>query len=169
MTDERPTRKLSSVVPYRMARSNAEMVKLVSLLCETNGFTLNLWRVLSSIGSFHSISPMEIGKLTTIDKAMVSRAIRDLVERGLIIRRADERDARWAQIELTEEGTVVFDRMVAGIDALEKHLFGEISPEKMDAFMDMLSFVERRAKAARELVEATGQAGFTRIFGKNSS
>jgi hypothetical protein len=59
--------------------------------------------------------------------------------------------------------------MVAGIDALEKHLFGEIEPEKMEVFMDMLAFVERRAKAARELVEATGQTGFTRIFGKNSA
>ena len=168
MTDERPTRKLSSVVPYRMARSNAEMVKIISLLCEANGFTLNLWRVLSAIGSYRSISPMEIGKLTTIDKAMVSRAIRDLVERGLIIRRADERDARWAQIELTEQGIEVFDRMVGGIDALEKHLFGEIPPEQIDAFMDMLAFVERRAKAARELIETNGAPGFVRIFGKNA-
>jgi len=168
MTDERPTRKLSSVVPYRMARSNAEMVKLVSLLCEANGFTLNLWRVMSAIGSFRSISPMEIGKLTTIDKAMVSRAIRDLVERGLIIRRTDERDARWAQIELTKEGAIVFDRMVAGIDMLERHLFDGIPPEKMDAFMEMLGFVERRAKAARELVEANGKAGFASIFGEDA-
>jgi len=168
MTDERPTRKLAGVVPYRMARTNAEMVKLVSLLCEANGFTLNLWRVMSAIGSFRSISPMEIGKLTTIDKAMVSRAIRDLVDRGLILRRADERDARWAQIELTEAGTAVFDRMVAGIDALEKHLFGEIGSEKMDAFMDMLALVERRAKATRELIEANGKPGFARIFGKDA-
>jgi len=167
MTDERPTRKLASVVPYRMARSNAEMVKLVSLLCEANGFTLNLWRVMSAIGSFRAISPMEIGKLTTIDKAMVSRAIRDLVERGLIIRRTDERDARWAQIELTEEGIEVFERMVGGIDAMEKHLFDEIAPEKMDAFMDMLAFVERRAKTARELVETNGNTGFIRIFGRD--
>jgi DNA-binding MarR family transcriptional regulator len=168
MTDERPTRKLSNVLPYRMARSNAEMAKLVSLLCERNGFTLNLWRVMSAIGSFRSISPMEIGKLTTIDKAMVSLAIRELVNRGLIIRRPDERDARWAQIELTQEGTVVFDRTVAGIDALEKHIFGELAPEKLAAFLDMLEFVERRAQAAREKAETDSGAGFTLIFGGNA-
>ncbi|WP_117194540.1 MarR family winged helix-turn-helix transcriptional regulator [Rhizobium terrae] len=164
MTDERPTRKLSSVVPYRMARSNAEMVKLVALLCEENGFTLNIWRVMSAIGTYRSISPMEIGKLTTIDKAMISRAIRELVDRGLVTRRADQRDARWAQIELTVEGSAIFDRMVAGIDALEKHIFGELPPEKIEAFMDMLGFVERRARTAREMVEANGKAGFLRIF-----
>jgi DNA-binding MarR family transcriptional regulator len=170
MTDERPpsTRKLSKVVPYRLARSNAEMVKLVSLLCEANGFKLNIWRVMSAIGTYKLISPMEIGKLTTIDKAMVSRAIRELVDRGLIDRRADARDARWAQIELTAEGTAVYEKMVAGIDALEKHLFGDLPPEKTEAFMDMLELIERRAKSARETVEIGGKAGFARLLGRTA-
>ncbi|EUC01088.1 transcriptional regulator, MarR family [Rhizobium sp. CF080] len=167
MTEERPTspRKLSKVVPYRLARSNAEMVKLVSLLCEANGFKLNIWRVMSAIGTYKSISPMEIGKLTTIDKAMVSRAIRELVDRGLIDRRADARDARWAQIELTASGTAVFEKMAASIDALEKHMFGDLPPEKTEAFMEMLELIERRARSARDIVELNGKAGFTRLLG----
>ncbi len=154
-------------MPYRLARGNSEMVKLVSLLCEANGFKLNIWRVMSAIGSYKSISPMEIGKLTTIDKAMVSRAIRELVDRGLIDRRADARDARWAQIELTAQGTAVFEKMAVGIDALEKHMFGDLPPEKTEAFMEMLELIERRAKLARDIVELNGKAGFTRLLGRD--
>lgn len=170
MTDQpAPTRKLSAVIPYRMARSNAEMVKLVNLLCEANGFKLNIWRVMSAIGTYRSISPMEIGKLTTIDKAMVSRAIRELVDRGLIDRRADERDARWAQIELTAEGTAVYNTMVAGIDALEKHLFGDLPAEKIETFMEMLGLVEQRSRRAREVVETGGKDGFARLHKSDPS
>ncbi len=167
MTEERraSTRKLSEVVPYRLARSNAEMMKLVSLLCEANGFKLNIWRVVSAIGTYRSISPMEIGKLTTIDKAMVSRAIRELVDRDLIDRRADARDARWAQIQLTAAGTAVYEKMVADIDALEKHMFGDLPPEKTAAFMEMLELIERRARLAREMVELNGKAGLARLLG----
>lgn len=170
MTEDRPTspRKLSKVVPYRLARSNSEMVKLVSLLCEANGFKLNIWRVMSAIGTYKSISPMEIGKLTTIDKAMVSRAIRELVDRGLIDRRADARDARWAQIELTAAGTAVFEKMAAGIDALEKHMFGDLPPEKTAAFMEMLELIERRARLARDMVELNGKAGLARLLGHDA-
>lgn len=171
MTDRHPApeRKLSKVVPYRLARSNAEMVRLVSLLCEANGFKLNIWRVMSAIGTYRSISPMEICKLTTIDKAMVSRAIRELVERNLIDRRADERDARWAQIELTAEGAVVYDRMVAEIDALERHLFGDLPAGKIDEFMDMLGLVERRARQARETIARNGKTGFAALPGNDAA
>ncbi|WP_162183325.1 MarR family winged helix-turn-helix transcriptional regulator [Neorhizobium vignae] len=141
------------------------MMKLVSLLCEANGFKLNIWRVVSAIGTYRSISPMEIGKLTTIDKAMVSRAIRELVDRDLIDRRADARDARWAQIQLTAAGTAVYEKMVADIDALEKHMFGDLPPEKTAAFMEMLELIERRARLAREMVELNGKAGLARLLG----
>ncbi|KGD95719.1 hypothetical protein JL39_19875 [Rhizobium sp. YS-1r] len=169
MTDERPdsARKLSKVVPYRLARSNAEMVKLLSLLCEVHGFKLNIWRVMSAIGSYQPISPMEIGRHTTIDKAMVSRAIRELVDRGLIDRRSDERDARWAQIEFTPAGTAVYNSMVAEIDALEKHLFGDFPAEKINEFMDMLGLVERRVRRARETVELNRKTGFARLLGSD--
>lgn len=171
MTEERPAsdRKLSSVVPYRLARSNAEMVKLVTMLCEANGFTLNIWRVMSAVGSYRSISPMEIGKLTTIDKAMVSRAIRELVDRGLTSRRTDARDARWAQIELTVEGLKVFERMAAGITALENHLFGDLPAGKLDEFMEILGMIERRARVAREMVEVNGKAGLLGLFGDGAA
>ncbi|CDZ51241.1 MarR family winged helix-turn-helix transcriptional regulator [Neorhizobium galegae] len=167
MTEEGATspRKLSKVVPYRLARSNAEMMKLVSLLCEANGFKLNIWRVMSAIGTYRSISPME---LTTIDKAMVSRAIRELVDRDLIDRRADARDARWAQIQLTAAGTAVYEKMVAGINALEKHMFGDLPPEKTAAFMEMLELIERRARLARDMVELNGKAGLARLLGRDA-
>ncbi|MFB9953443.1 MarR family winged helix-turn-helix transcriptional regulator [Rhizobium puerariae] len=170
MTDERPvsTRKLSKVVPYRLARSNAEMVKLVSLLCEANGFKLNIWRVLSAIGSYQPISAMEICRHTTIDKAMVSRALRELVDRGLVDRRTDERDARWAQIGLTTEGAVVHARMAADMDALQKRLVGDLPAGKLDEFMDMLGLVERRTRQVREAVELGGEAGLARLLGRNA-
>ncbi|MGK9053461.1 MarR family winged helix-turn-helix transcriptional regulator [Neorhizobium petrolearium] len=171
MTDEQPSspRKLSKIVPYRLARSNAEMVKLISLLCEINGFKLNIWRVMSAVGSYQPISPMEIGRHTTIDKAMVSRAIRELVDRGLADRRSDERDARWAQVELTPEGTAVYGKMVAAIDALEKHLFRDLPAGKVEEFMDMLGLVERRVRRMRERVELNRKTDLAQLLGNDEA
>jgi hypothetical protein len=55
--------------------------------------------------------------------------------------------------------------MVAGIDALEKHMFGDLPPEKTAAFMEMLELIERRARLAREMVELNGKAGLARLLG----
>jgi DNA-binding MarR family transcriptional regulator len=150
--------RLSGVVAYRIARANAEMVRLLTLLCEANGFKFNVWKVFSAIGSYEPISAVEISRHTTIDKAMVSRVIRQLLDRKLIERSLDENDARSVRIQLTEAGKAAYIRTANGIDDLQKRLLANVPADKVNELIDLLDMLEKRTKDVIEAAQTDGLA-----------
>lgn len=151
--------RLSSVVAYRVARVNAETVRLLSLLCEANGFKFNVWKVFSAIGSYEPISAVEISRHTTIDKAMVSRVIRQLLDRKYIERKLDDHDARLVNIQLTKAGRAAYVRTANAIDDLQKRLLADVSAGKVNEFIELLDMLEQRTKDEIETAQAAGGYG----------
>lgn len=153
MTDERSLwrkTRLAGGLAYRVARMHSEMVKVLSRLCEDNGFTLNVWRVFSAIGSFEPISAIEICRLTTIDKAMVSRVIKQLADQNLIERRILNTDARLVENYLSDSGRKKYTKVAKEIDKLQNDLMAGIDEQTAKEFIAMLELLEGRTRLVRE-------------------
>lgn len=148
MTLQRAIRakSLFDVIPYRIARLNAEMVKVLTAFCEANGLSFQQWRVLSLIGNFGSIAATEICKWTTNDKALVSRVISQLDASGLIERRADVDDGRRLLVLLTPAGEEVYARIGGLMDANENRILGGMSAGEIDSLLAVLHRLEDRTK-----------------------
>jgi DNA-binding MarR family transcriptional regulator len=81
------------------------------------------FRLLAALRERDGLSVSEIAALIGVDQPRASRLVNDSAERGLVTRRADERDARRSVVELTALGrsilsTTTESRRTAVADAM---------------------------------------------------
>ena len=69
-----------------------------------SGINLTGYRMMMVIGVFGEISVSDLSKLTVIDRAQVSRAATELIDRGLLEARADANSRRKKLLALTQTG-----------------------------------------------------------------
>jgi DNA-binding MarR family transcriptional regulator len=72
------------------------------------GTELRILNILDGIGS---VPISEIARRTHVDKAWISRSVRDLEAKGLVVRRADDADSRKTHAVLTESGRALLDEL----------------------------------------------------------
>jgi DNA-binding MarR family transcriptional regulator len=68
------------------------------------GITPEQWSVLSCLWESEGLSPHEIGRRTGRDKFTISRILKLLEKKGLILKKPDPRDKRRNSIHLTSSG-----------------------------------------------------------------
>ena len=68
-------------------------------------------RILNILDRVDSVPISEIARRTHVDKAWISRSVRDLENKGLVIRRADQADSRKTHAVLSAEGRSLLDRL----------------------------------------------------------
>lgn len=152
-------KRLSDVVPYRVARLNAEMVKVLTRFCEAHGLTFHQWRVLSLIGDFGFVVAADVCKWTTNDKAVVSRVIRQLLDRGLIRRRRDLKDGRKMVIALEPAGEELYATVGKLMDGHEERILTGLGERKIQELVATLRLLEQRT---REVLDEMERARLTR-------
>ena len=79
-------------------------------------------------------SPMsEIAEGLLVDRSTASRAVDRLMERGLVVRERDPRDARMIRVSLTETGRVVQTDARERREALTERLLARLAVEDQQA------------------------------------
>ena len=87
-----------------------------------SGINLTAYRMMLVIQVFGEISVSDLSRIMLIDRAQVSRAGADLIERGLVEARADRISKRKKLLALTTEGEAVYIELRARFDARETAL-----------------------------------------------
>ena len=98
------------------------------------GFDLALreWRVLALLAKAESISASDLVSRSPMDKASVSRAVTNLVNRGLVSTRPDPQDARVRNLALTRAGWRMYERIAP------------LSVERQQALLSALTSTEQK-------------------------
>lgn len=81
----------------------------------------------------------EIADAIHVDQPRASRLVNEAAERGLVTRRADERDARRSVVELTEAGLAFLESANASRRSAVTSALAEFTPEEVAAFSTLLS------------------------------
>ena len=85
----------------------------------------------------------EIAEAISVDQPRASRLVNDSAERGLVTRRADERDARRSVVELTEAGRALLESARATRRTAVTDAISGFTPEEAATFAALLTrFVE---------------------------
>ena len=97
------------------------------------------FRLLGALRERDGMSVSEIAEVIGVDQPRASRLVNDSAERGLVTRRADERDARRSVVELTEQGRTILataneSRRTAVTDAV-----AGFTPEETETFAALLT------------------------------
>ena len=86
------------------------------------GITVPEWRVLAWVALDGTLTASEICKLSTMDKVKVSRAIKLLRDKKLVVERVSEEDNRVKHVSLTNKG----EELYAGIVPKARRWEGEL-------------------------------------------
>lgn len=120
------------------------------------GITVAQCHTLVEIGRTEGLSLNELSEILTLDKSTMSRTVDNLVRTGLVERKIDNMDRRYAKITLTARGVAMvevinssmadyFDRILHSIPQEKREIVVEALPYLLTGVRDTeLEFTERQ-------------------------
>jgi DNA-binding MarR family transcriptional regulator len=112
-------------------------------------YKLNLteWRVMITLASKPGSTGNDIAHYTGLDKMSVSRAVRGLMQRGRVVRRADPHDRRNLLLELSAAGLALFQTIAVSGGRREQDLMSALDAKERRQFAALLGKLVARARA----------------------
>lgn len=98
------------VLANLISRQVASTVQVVS------GLNLSQWRVMAALADNPGRTASEVVDVTPMDKGIVSRAVKTLVNEKIVERRASEDDGRLSHLFLTTKGKSLYQKIVDEMD-----------------------------------------------------
>jgi|HubBroStandDraft_2_1064218.scaffolds.fasta_scaffold322390_1 DNA-binding MarR family transcriptional regulator len=119
---------------YKLSLLTFFMSKASYEIYASRGLTNGQWKVLSVLVAFGPMAAVELGKHLTLDKAAISRAVRQLRELGLTDNRDRVDDGRSVEVLVTAKGRRTYAAMNEEMVELQRRLFDGVSREHEQAF-----------------------------------
>src|SRR5690625_196609 len=114
---------------------------------ERFGIGINEWRVLGALSNSPGATAATTGRTVGMNKAILSRSIAVLLEKGLIVREADRRPHR---LYLTQAGVEMFDKIMPVAAERERVLLGGLDDDEIATLRRLLTHLVNRGEALRE-------------------
>ncbi|HLI19851.1 MAG TPA: MarR family transcriptional regulator [Stellaceae bacterium] len=142
---------LDEILTYRISMLELLLSRAVGAVYSDNfGLNTHEWRVLAAISVWGPIEAVQVSRWATVDKAAVSRAVRGLLNKGLVERSLHERDGRKIRLELTLAGRRTVKAVVQRIGVIQERLLKDYDRQKRRDFFSMLRTIESRLRDMQE-------------------
>ena len=154
MTKQTPALRLSEYLPYRLAMTSNRVSRMVARAYRARfGLSIWEWRTLAILGEGRSITAQDLADVAAMDKVAVSRAVKNLVDRGLVERVVHEGDGRSRLLHLTTAGKDVYQDVVPMARAAEGRLLERLSTGEREQLVRLL---EKVRVSAEEVLDQSG-------------
>jgi MarR family transcriptional regulator, organic hydroperoxide resistance regulator len=110
-------------------RLNADLVEKLRL----EGINVTRWRILAVLAMGEGIAITEIIDRAMMQQSALSRALTSMVKEGYVRRVTHRRDARCAEIYLTDKGRELFNSLNIVVRRRERRLLNGFTPEQTAA------------------------------------
>lgn len=140
--------RLPSYLPYRLSVASNKASGLIAKAYQARfGLTIWEWRVIAVLGEGQALTAQAICEATAMDKVTVSRAIRALDERGLVIRKRNTDDRRASDVSLTADGQGIYAEVSPLALTYEQALLEGFSTDERAQLMTLLEKLEHQLDA----------------------
>ena len=138
---------LRRFVTYRLSRVQAKLNAQASrILQETSGITLTQWRVIALVGAAGQTQSSKLSKESALDKSLLSRNLKTLIEQGVVASRTDAEDHRVQVLSLTDKGRAIFEKTLPVTRARQTQLREGLTDEELRVFHKVLDHLEIAAE-----------------------
>jgi len=96
--------ELEDLIPVRIVRIGEIFQRIAAAAFERFGLRVTDLRILNALHANEQISVAEISRRARVDKAWISRLVRELEEKALVARTPDPTDSRAMLVSLTPAG-----------------------------------------------------------------
>lgn len=136
--------RLENFLPYRLSNLAERISQALSLIyAEQFDLTIAQWRILAWLQQERTLSAKRICELTAMDKARVSRAVNQLIERNLIQRQRDSEDQRTQWLSLAPAGLDLLKEVIPRALDWEAGIVATLSAKEYRDLLRLLSKVEK--------------------------
>ena len=116
---------LVTVLADRIARRTSRIIK-------EYGLNLSQWRVLAAIAEVPGRTSAEVVTITPMDKGIVSRATKALLELGYIRREASQIDGRLSHLHLTKSGATLYRAIIPLVQEVTQIASESLSKDRQE-------------------------------------
>jgi DNA-binding MarR family transcriptional regulator len=132
--DDRADLPVEQFLTYRLHALHSALNRQASAILErASGLRLPEWRVIALLGAGATLNASKIGRISAIDKGLLSRTLDGLERRGLIRTARDLRDRRSLKVSLTAKGQAVYDRTIPHMQARQRALMQALTKSEQIA------------------------------------
>jgi DNA-binding MarR family transcriptional regulator len=132
-------RSLEDLVAVRVVRIAEVCARLATQTIEARvGLRNTDLRLMNLLDRTDSVTVNEIARRAHLDKAWVSRSLRELEKSGLVIRRGSRMDSRLRMVSLSAKGRAALEEVRPLAAAREKRLLDGIDETRFKAELDRL-------------------------------
>lgn len=140
MLDDLP---LQQYLTFRLSRVQAKLnAQGARVLMDAAGLTLAQWRVVALVGSAGQTRQSDLSREAALDKGLLSRNVKNLVEQGVVISTPDEVDHRVQHLSLSDKGREIFKRVLPATRRRQEHLRAGLTQTEIETFRRVLDKLE---------------------------
>lgn len=115
-----------------------------AMLAKERGISLTEWRILAVVSSFRRISSKDITRVSSMNKAAVSRGVARLEAEGLVERVVDAVDTRIHWLRLTRGGKSAFAGIRRSVESWTAPIVSALDADEMRVFKKCLARLRAR-------------------------
>ena len=141
-----PLRDFSRSLPMLLLRSHQAVMAEFRPILRRHGITDTQWRVLRALTTADAVRISRLAALTLISGPSLTRILKTLDERGLIVRRAEPDDLRAARISITPAGRKLIAGVAPHSEARYRSIAGRIGAGAMDQLYALLGDLPEQLK-----------------------
>lgn len=139
-----PALVLGQFLPYRLVSLSQRISNSLSAIYrEQFGISVPEWRILANLADRGELNPKEIAQQTSMDKAKVSRAIKELSGKRLVLKRSDRSDHRAYRLRLSVSGFALYRKIVPLALAWEAGLLGALDAAEQRDLLRIINKLSR--------------------------
>jgi DNA-binding MarR family transcriptional regulator len=125
-------------VSYVIARLDRAVRREITDIVSPHGLTATQYTALSVLRMGKGLSNAQLARRSYVTPQSMIEMLGTLEAKGLVARSPAPDHGRILRTELTARGRRLLSRCDAAIDRMETEMTGEMSPEQIDAFEQML-------------------------------
>lgn len=139
---------LDTWLPYRLSFvANQVSARLHTFCYERFGVSAAAWRVMAHLGHDpQAMSAKDVAQRAAMDSVSVTRALNQLEQLGLLIRRIDTEDRRRVTLRLSRKGMSVYGEIVPLAMQVEQELLAGFTKEERAALASLSLRLWRNAE-----------------------
>ena len=137
--------KLDQYWPYQLVvLADAISRRTAAIVRDRADLNLSQWRVLAAIAETPGRTANEVVRVTPMDKGIVSRATKALLEAGLVRREASQADGRISHLYLTVSGEALYGELLPAVEAISEEARHLLGAEREGEFLSTLQELKTR-------------------------
>ncbi len=137
--------ELHNFLPYQLSvLSNKVSTGIAKFYRDQHGINVPEWRVLVILSATNHQTAKDLANHSHMDKVKISRTMKSLVTKGLIVERTCKEDARARRYNLTINGRQLINEVKPKALAFENELIKSLSTTELKAFQKCITTLNQQ-------------------------